>query len=186
MRRCARNSRAAPRSRPRSGIRAPSCRAFAGAVRRGDKRGVTGKKFKHVVNIGIGGSDLGPLLVCEALRHEWSGDITPHFVSNVDRHPARGPDANPGSGRNAADRLLEDLHHAGDAGECGCRPALDRGRAGGGLAGTARRRGVHQRLRHGRVRSGRRPPLHDVGLGGRALFGLVGRRPDGGTRGGER
>jgi glucose-6-phosphate isomerase len=58
---------------------------FAGAVRRGDKLGVTGKKFKHVVNIGIGGSDLGPLLVCDALRHEWSGDITPHFVSNVDR-----------------------------------------------------------------------------------------------------
>jgi glucose-6-phosphate isomerase len=59
--------------------------AFAGAVRRGDKRGVTGKKFKHVVNIGIGGSDLGPLLVCDALRHEWSGGMTPHFVSNVDR-----------------------------------------------------------------------------------------------------
>jgi glucose-6-phosphate isomerase len=58
---------------------------FAGAVRRGDKLGVTGKKFKHVVNIGIGGSDLGPLLVCDALRHEWSGGITPHFVSNVDR-----------------------------------------------------------------------------------------------------
>jgi glucose-6-phosphate isomerase len=37
------------------------------------------------VNIGIGGSDLGPLLVCEALKHEWSGGITPHFVSNVDR-----------------------------------------------------------------------------------------------------
>ena len=59
--------------------------AFVGAVRRGDKRGVTGKQFRHVVNIGIGGSDLGPLLVCEALRHEWSGGLTPHFVSNVDR-----------------------------------------------------------------------------------------------------
>jgi len=58
---------------------------FVAAVRRGDKLGVTGKKFKHVVNIGIGGSDLGPLLVCDALHHEWSGDITPHFVSNVDR-----------------------------------------------------------------------------------------------------
>ncbi len=58
---------------------------FAGAVRRGEQRGITGKRFKHVVNIGIGGSDLGPLLVCDALRHEWSGDITPHFVSNVDR-----------------------------------------------------------------------------------------------------
>lgn len=59
--------------------------AFATAVRRGEKRGVTGKAFRHVVNIGIGGSDLGPLLVCDALRHEWSGGITPHFVSNVDR-----------------------------------------------------------------------------------------------------
>ena len=59
--------------------------SFAAAVRAGRKAGITGKKFKNVVNIGIGGSDLGPLLVCDALRHEWSGDITPHFVSNVDR-----------------------------------------------------------------------------------------------------
>ncbi len=58
---------------------------YVGAVRRGDERGVTGRKFKHVVNVGIGGSDLGPLLVCNALKAEWSGDITPHFVSNVDR-----------------------------------------------------------------------------------------------------
>jgi glucose-6-phosphate isomerase len=58
---------------------------YVAAVRSGRKLGVTGKKFKHVVNIGIGGSDLGPLLVCDALRAEWSGDITPHFVSNVDR-----------------------------------------------------------------------------------------------------
>jgi glucose-6-phosphate isomerase len=58
---------------------------FVGAVRAGRKFGATGKRFKHVVNIGIGGSDLGPLLVCDALKHEWSGDITPHFVSNVDR-----------------------------------------------------------------------------------------------------
>ncbi len=59
--------------------------AFTGAVRSGAKLGSTGRRFKHVVNIGIGGSDLGPLLVCDALRHEWSGDLTPHFVSNVDR-----------------------------------------------------------------------------------------------------
>jgi glucose-6-phosphate isomerase len=60
-------------------------RDFAAAVRGGQKLGITGKKFRHVVNIGIGGSDLGPLLVCDALRAEWSGDLTPHFVSNVDR-----------------------------------------------------------------------------------------------------
>jgi glucose-6-phosphate isomerase len=62
-----------------------SLRTFVSAVRGGTKLGITGKKFKHVVNVGIGGSDLGPLLVCEALHHEWSGDITPHFVSNVDQ-----------------------------------------------------------------------------------------------------
>src|SRR5258708_29711955 len=60
---------------------------FAAAVRSGRKLGVTGKKFKHIVNIGIGGSDLGPLLVCDALRHEWSGGITPHFVPNVSPPP---------------------------------------------------------------------------------------------------
>ncbi len=60
-------------------------RDYVAAVRSGRKVGVTGKKFRQVVNIGIGGSDLGPLLVCDALRAEWSGDITPHFVSNVDR-----------------------------------------------------------------------------------------------------
>jgi glucose-6-phosphate isomerase len=60
-------------------------KAYVAAVRSGKKVGMTGKKFRHVVNIGIGGSDLGPLLVCDALRAEWSGDITPHFVSNVDR-----------------------------------------------------------------------------------------------------
>jgi glucose-6-phosphate isomerase len=60
-------------------------KSYVAAVRGGKKLGVTGKRFRHVVNIGIGGSDLGPLLVCDALRAEWSGDITPHFVSNVDR-----------------------------------------------------------------------------------------------------
>ena len=60
-------------------------RNYVAAVRSGRKLGITGKKFRHVVNIGIGGSDLGPLLVCDALRAEWSGDLTPHFVSNVDR-----------------------------------------------------------------------------------------------------
>jgi glucose-6-phosphate isomerase len=58
---------------------------FVAAVRSGRKLGVTGKKFRHVVNIGIGGSDLGPLLVCDALKAQWNGDLTPHFVSNVDR-----------------------------------------------------------------------------------------------------
>jgi len=58
---------------------------FVKSVRDGTQRGHHDRIFKNVVNIGIGGSDLGPLLVCDALRHEWSGGLTPHFVSNVDR-----------------------------------------------------------------------------------------------------
>lgn len=49
----------------------------------GDWKGYTGKKITDIVNIGIGGSDLGPYMVTEALRPYWQG-ITPHFVSNVD------------------------------------------------------------------------------------------------------
>ncbi len=59
--------------------------AFAAAIRGGVQCGSSGKPFRHVVNIGIGGSDLGPLLVCDALKAQATGGITPHFVSNVDR-----------------------------------------------------------------------------------------------------
>ncbi|MDR3109536.1 MAG: glucose-6-phosphate isomerase [Planctomycetaceae bacterium] len=46
--------------------------------------GYTGKPISHIVNIGIGGSDLGPVMVTEALRPYWKQDLTTHFVSNVD------------------------------------------------------------------------------------------------------
>ncbi len=49
----------------------------------GEWKGYSGKKITDIVNIGIGGSDLGPYMVTEALRPYWQG-ITPHFVSNVD------------------------------------------------------------------------------------------------------
>jgi glucose-6-phosphate isomerase len=57
---------------------------FVTAVRGGDWRGFTGKPINDVVNIGIGGSNLGPLMVCEGLRHYQSDDLRVHFVSNVD------------------------------------------------------------------------------------------------------
>lgn len=57
--------------------------AFADRVRSGEWRGVTGKKVTHVVNIGIGGSDLGPVMVYEALKPYGSG-IQARFVSNID------------------------------------------------------------------------------------------------------
>jgi glucose-6-phosphate isomerase len=50
----------------------------------GEWKGYTGKPISDIVNIGIGGSDLGPVMVTEALKHYKVPNITPHFVSNVD------------------------------------------------------------------------------------------------------
>jgi glucose-6-phosphate isomerase len=57
---------------------------FANRVRSGEWKGHTGKLIKNVVNVGIGGSDLGPVMAYEALRHYTTRDITFRFVSNVD------------------------------------------------------------------------------------------------------
>jgi glucose-6-phosphate isomerase len=59
-------------------------RAFTGRLRSGDWKGYTGKAITDVVNIGIGGSDLGPVMATEALRPYWKKDLRAHFVSNVD------------------------------------------------------------------------------------------------------
>ena len=59
-------------------------RTFSDAVRSGAHRGHTGKPITDIVNIGIGGSDLGPLMVCEALKPFGKPDLRAHFVSNVD------------------------------------------------------------------------------------------------------
>ncbi|MBV8190611.1 MAG: glucose-6-phosphate isomerase, partial [Alphaproteobacteria bacterium] len=58
--------------------------AFADRVRSGDWKGHTGKPIRNVINIGIGGSDLGPVMAYEALRHYSRRDMTFRFVSNVD------------------------------------------------------------------------------------------------------
>jgi glucose-6-phosphate isomerase len=57
---------------------------FCDRVRSGDWVGTTGKPIKAIVNIGIGGSDLGPVMAYRALRHRSQRDITFRFVSNVD------------------------------------------------------------------------------------------------------
>jgi glucose-6-phosphate isomerase len=53
-------------------------------VHSGEWKGYTGKRIKHIVNIGIGGSDLGPVMVTEALKPYWVEGMQVHFVSNVD------------------------------------------------------------------------------------------------------
>jgi glucose-6-phosphate isomerase len=58
--------------------------AFSDQVRDGTWRGYTGKRIRHVINIGIGGSDLGPVMAYEALRHYSQHDLDFRFVSNVD------------------------------------------------------------------------------------------------------
>ena len=59
-------------------------RAFSEAVRSGAWRGHGGRPIRNIVNIGIGGSDLGPVMACEALRHYSDRRLTLRFVSNVD------------------------------------------------------------------------------------------------------
>ena len=59
-------------------------RRFSEEVRSGEWKGFTGKAITSVINIGIGGSDLGPAMVCQALKAYGSKTITPYFVSNVD------------------------------------------------------------------------------------------------------
>ena len=57
---------------------------FTTAVQSGARRGYSGKMFTDIVNIGIGGSDLGPAMVTEALKPYWLNGIASHFISNVD------------------------------------------------------------------------------------------------------
>ena len=58
--------------------------ALSNRVRSGDWKGHTGKPIRNVINVGIGGSDLGPVMAYEALRHYSQRDLTLRFVSNVD------------------------------------------------------------------------------------------------------
>ena len=57
---------------------------FSDAVRSGAFKGATGKKLTNIVNIGIGGSDLGPYMVTAALKKYWAKDINCYFISNID------------------------------------------------------------------------------------------------------
>ena len=58
-------------------------KTFCDRVHSGEHVGYTGKKITDIVNVGIGGSDLGPLMVTEALK-SFKKDLNIHFVSNID------------------------------------------------------------------------------------------------------
>src|SRR4030095_1485021 len=57
---------------------------FSNRLRSGEWKGHTGKRIRNVINIGIGGSDLGPVMAYEALKHYSERSMTFRFVSNVD------------------------------------------------------------------------------------------------------
>ena len=104
--------------------------AFSERVRSGEWRGHTGKPIRNVVNIGIGGSDLGPVMAYEALRHYSDRDMTFRFVSNVDSTDFVEATRDLDRGRDAVHRLLEDVHHARDDDQRPLGARVGAGRAG--------------------------------------------------------
>ena len=58
--------------------------AFVNSIHSGERRGITGRRLKQIINIGIGGSDLGAVMASRALKHYWQPDLNFYSVSNVD------------------------------------------------------------------------------------------------------
>ena len=151
---------------------------FANRVRSGDWTGHTGKRIRNIVNIGIGGSDLGPVMAYEALKHYSERDLTFRFVSNVD-----GTDfAEATRDLDPAETLfivssktfttLETMTNARTA-RAWCLRALE-GREGGG---EALRRRLDQRPGSEQVRHRHREHVRVLGLGRRPLLDGLGHRP---------
>ena len=87
---------------------------FSNRVRSGDWKGHTGKRIRNVINIGIGGSDLGPVMAYEALKHYSEREHDVPLRLQRRRHRFRRSGARSRSRGDAVHRLLQDLHHAGD------------------------------------------------------------------------
>jgi glucose-6-phosphate isomerase len=105
-------------------------KAFSERVRNGEWVGHTGKRIKNVVNIGIGGSDLGPVMAYLALRDYSDREHDVPVRLQRRRHGHRRGDQGPGSGRDAVHRLEQDVHDVGDDDERGRGPRLGARRVG--------------------------------------------------------
>ena len=143
---------------------------FSTRVRSGAWTGYTGKRIRNVVNIGIGGSDLGPVMAYEALRHYSDRGLTLRFVSNVDGTDfvEATRDLDPAETlfivSSKTFTTLETLTNAQAAREWALRASGSGGRR------PAFRRGVHQRERGREVRHRHRQHVRVLGLGGRPLL----------------
>ena len=85
---------------------------FCNRVRSGAWKGHTGKRIRNIVNIGIGGSDLGPVMAYEALKHYSDRDADISLRVQHRRHRLRGSHPRPESGGNALHRFVENLYDA--------------------------------------------------------------------------
>ena len=153
---------------------------FADRVRSGEWKGHTGKRIRNVVNIGIGGSDLGPVMAYEALRHYSDRDHDLPLRLERRRHRLRGGHPRPRPGGNAVHRLVEDLHHAGDDDQRAHARATGRSQALGDDAArspstSSPSRPTPQKVAE--VRHRHRQHVRVLGLGRRALLDGLGDRP---------
>ncbi len=87
---------------------------FSERVRSGAWKGHTGKRIRNVINIGIGGSDLGPVMAYEALKHYSERNLTFRFVSNVDGTDFVEATHDLDPAETLVHRFVQDLHDAGD------------------------------------------------------------------------
>ena len=96
---------------------------FVNQLRDGEWRGYSGKQISDVVNIGIGGSDLGPAMVTEALSAFADRDLRVHFVQCRPCSPGRHP-RRPTGRYHPVYYCLQVLYHVGDSAECRCRTPM--------------------------------------------------------------
>ncbi len=150
---------------------------FADRVRSGAWRGATGETMQTVVNIGIGGSDLGPAMAF--LATESFGDhnsaVSLRQQRRWRRHHRQPRRSRPGD--DAVHHQLEDVHHDRDVDQrASGAPLVDDASLGNGCRQQALRRGQHQRRRGRRVRHRHREHVRLLGLGRGSLLGRLGHR----------
>jgi glucose-6-phosphate isomerase len=98
--------------------------AFSDRVRNGEWKGYTGKRIKNVINIGIGGSDLGPKLAYQALKRYSRDDMVFRFISNVDGTDFAETTTRSEPRGNPFYHFIQDVHHAGNHDERAHRPPM--------------------------------------------------------------
>ncbi len=151
---------------------------FSGDILSGKWRGYSGKGITDIVNIGIGGSDLGPAMVAEALKPYWKPGVRAHFVSNVDgAHLAEtlkelSPESTLFIVASKTFTTQETMTNARTARQL--VPRYCRERKGCQEPFCCR---IHQRRGGEGLRNRPREYVSILGLGGRAVFALVRHRP---------